>query len=223
MIFFICRKYEVKDAVKYGFFIGSTIDCFVGIRQWYILPQVPIQGLHESTNGFGTMTAMTIPFTIYYILSEKKKMIKIIESLLLGLQGICIYLAQARGAMGALLFGGVLAVAISGFIFRQEIDFKRLGSKLLVGSSIILICAGMMYGIQARQVGEIARLQEGERLMMIESSYHMWEDHKLAGIGLDNGEKIIMEHIIQMQGEKRAWKWHIICPCIFLLQPEYWG
>lgn len=33
MIFFICRKYEVKDAVKYGFFIGSTIDCFVGIRQ----------------------------------------------------------------------------------------------------------------------------------------------------------------------------------------------
>ena len=169
------------------------------------------------------MTAMTIPFTIYYILSEKKKMIKIIESLLLGLQGICIYLAQARGAMGALLFGGVLAVAISGFIFRQEIDFKRLGSKLLVGSSIILICAGMMYGIQARKVGEIARLQEGERLMMIESSYHMWEDHKLAGIGLDNGEKIIMEHIIQMQGEKRAWKWHIICPCIFLLQPEYWG
>lgn len=59
----------------------------------------------------------------------------------------------------------------------------------------------------------------GERFMMIESSLRMWEDHKIAGIGLNWWKDNYYGEYRPEKAVEKIWRWRIICRFIFWLQP----
>lgn len=109
-------------------------------------------------------------------------------SVLLVLEAVTLVLTQTRGAMGALSIAIFITVLI--FLFRNQIAMGKTRRRLLgMGAGLLVVLAllcSLRFGIH-----DPYRMQGADRPFIWKSSYHMWEDHKLAGVGL-NGWKMLM-------------------------------
>ena len=119
-------------------------------------------------------------------------------SVLLVLEAVTLVLTQTRGAMGALSIAIFITVLI--FLFRNQIAMGKTRRRLLgMGAGLLVVLAllcSLRFGIH-----DPYRMQGADRPFIWKSSYHMWEDHKLAGVGL-NGWKNAYDHKYQLEGSR---------------------
>lgn len=100
----------------------------------------------------------------------------------------------SRGAMIGLFAGGLLTFALFCFFQKQGMMFLK---GLAVGVAVVAVV--LMAGIQGgkRVYGDSARVR------MLRSSYAMWQDHKLLGVGLANWQKEYADKYILKKEIKR--------------------
>lgn len=183
IVFLVFNACRADEGVKWGLLIGSMLDCATGIMQWYMKPGMRITSMHSHTNEFGTILAMTIPFIVYYLVKEENKFFRLVEGCVLCMQIFCLYQTGSRGSVASLAAGSVLAVVVLIFAFRKNFSVKKWIALFVTVGIFAAVCLGGIYVIHEERIG--MDKAGGERFMMIESSLRMWEDHKIAGIGLN--------------------------------------
>lgn len=180
MTWWISGKYSVKKGVKWGILVGMLIACGIGIYQWYLQPGIRVQSSYASPNHFGTMIDITIPFIVYFMLSYKNTIYRIIALVVLLGQAFCLYATSSRGALIGLMGALILSTLVSWLIANRgkQFHFKKSAVALVLG---LVILGG--FGAYYMEHGRAESHLGGERMFMIEASIDMWKDHPIIGVG----------------------------------------
>lgn len=139
---------------------------------------------------YALLLACTIPLFLCFYTDKKLRInpLTAIFSFAVTVLGLwSLWKTGSRGGMIGLFAGGLAAFALFCFFHKQG---KLFRNGLMVG--IAMVAAVFQVGIQDgnRTYGDSARVR------MLQASYAMWQDHKLAGVGLDNWQKEYATHYI---------------------------
>lgn len=193
MFLFLRSKYDVDCGMKLGILASSTaiVISSVYLHGFAFLSDPSMAFLHDRYTGFfahpnhlGTALAMLWPFCGCYFLGEKNIGKRMGLGILLLAMLFCLYATGSRGAIVAFA-GGLILAGCGLFGLRRHVMSVR-GKRMLLGG-LLLICliVGSAFGwlqINRNEWGKGG----GERMLMMKSSFEMWRDHPLLGIGLAN-------------------------------------
>lgn len=99
-------------------------------------------------------------------------------------------LTQSRGGIGGLIFGIITVIAIK-YLQQQGINNNKV--KICIMFSILTI---FFSGIAAVTIGTFHRTYDNERILLLKSTYQMWNDHKLYGVGMGNWKELYQQKYI---------------------------
>lgn len=177
---------EIPSFISWGRALATSLLILMSkaFFQFFLLPLgTRITSFFYSGNGFAAVLELVIPFLLIYFIECKKrnywvesKLIALIIVLsLCGLLG-----SQSRGGIAGWCIGGVLL-----FLVRYCIkSYKRVSLKKTL--SIIIATAAIISSIVFLGYHTFHRGYDYERTLMIQSSYEMWSDHKMFGVGFEN-------------------------------------
>ena len=139
-----------------------------------------------SPNGLAGILELCLPFGALFVVNEyklkqKKSKKEFWFNAVATTAALFVLLfTQSRGGISGTFIGGIVLVAMKFWLkYRNNVSIKRKICIILMG--IVLITGVVFSGFIL-----FHRAYDLERFLMIESSYHMWEDHKVFGVGLDN-------------------------------------
>lgn len=139
-----------------------------------------------SPNGLAGILELCLPFGALFVVNEyklkqkKSKKEFWLNAVATTASLFVLLFTQSRGGIAGTFIGGIVLVAMKFWLkYRNNVSIKRKICIILMG--IVLITGVVFSGFIL-----FHRDYDLERFLMIESSYHMWEDHKVFGVGLDN-------------------------------------
>lgn len=118
-------------------------------------------------------------YSIALVLQEKRFQV-VLYSALFGLEMISLVLTETRAAFVALAVSGIAVAGVVLFRYKQYIS-KRV-KVLLVLASLFLTVFSAGYSVYIGRESSYRMMGE-ERPLVWLSTYKMWEDHKILGIG----------------------------------------
>lgn len=146
-----------------------------------------ITGFSNHANLYAILIESVLPYSIavfiayrreYKRLSIRKNKYYFMGAGILSLTGfIALLLTQSRGACAGFILGGICLLILKKFFYTSPILKK--GIILTLG----IVAIG---GIIVVNCGILSRSYDNERILLWTSSYHMWQDHKLVGVGFSN-------------------------------------
>ena len=160
-------------------------------------------GAFDSTNPnfYGTLLIGTLPLLILALRSavlRKNKWLAGLDIAVLLLGCRALWMTGSRGAVAA-MFAGCIYILLVYTLVNKKIKI------LLAGLALGVVCFGLAlnFGIAGRsyQKGDI------QREYLLQSSYRMWADHKLTGVGLANWAPVYAKSYILKPANK-----HLISP-----------
>lgn len=178
--------YDIHRGIQWGIFLGSAILSLLGFYKWYWNPDVRLFLFSLHANGLGTMIIILIPLLSYYAYKNRSHRSGIGFIFVIALLLFDLYHTESRGAMMA------LGIGIAGSaLFGLSMYWHTLSAKWRISMAILAIGA---FALGAGMVDRVSSQRDawgaggGERRLMLEASYHMWDDHKWLGVGLANWE-----------------------------------
>lgn len=182
MCWFIRKKYAVDMGMQWGILLGAGIVFALGIHEWNLFPDKRIEVFFSHPNKFGTFIIVLLPMLCFFLLQAKNYFLKLAHLLIIAAGVFCLIMTESRGAIVGLFAGAAAAALIGLYQRRRRISWK----KIVAGMTVAAACLIVGGGLTANIISERSGLQKigGERLMMLEASYQMWQDHKLLGVGL---------------------------------------
>ncbi len=182
MAWYLAARYDIFTGVKWGIILGGLILVIVSCFFLFNHPfeRLAIFKLHP--NHVGTMWALLIPVSIYFWIKEKNLLLKTIMAFLIASELFCLYSTESRSAIFSLFIAAAISFALLISINKSISTKQYIEVGVAISIAVILAIASVFYINSSRE-----GLQKigGERIMMIEASYKMWDDHKLLGVGLD--------------------------------------
>ena len=150
-------------------------------------------GPFSTPNNFAMVLEMLLPFLVvsYWYLYKKDDLLRIplgkarlyIAGIATVLSILSILLTQSRGGIAGALFSGIVVLVLRYIFLKYKLAFiTKIGAFLL----ILCIFAG---SIAVVTMEGFARHYDKERILLLKSTYQMWEDHKLYGVGWGNWQK----------------------------------
>ena len=185
-----------ERALQVGIFSAAVVLIGFSAYQFITLPiGTRISSIFVSPNRLPMVLEVFFPFMgsflfMYYKRENRNFIVFIGMGVVLLLTVIALLLTQSRG--------GIIGIAF-GFLFLLIVRFSFLqtsGGKLKKGfiflSTIIFIS-----GIGGWATQDILqRSYDMERILLLKSSYEMWSDHKLYGVGFDRWDEEYQEKYI---------------------------
>lgn len=173
------------------------------------------QGFFLHRNALGDVLSFILPFCAYCFWHYRKVWGRILAASAFCIAVALLLLTQSRGAILGVTVGFVGTVIVVLFAYRKKLTKKcilwGITALFLIGA-----CGGaMIYNISAFHRGT----QEfgGERRIMLESSFQMWQDHKLTGIGMRNwGNYYYSEKYHPLEGKEQGHSMPHNMPIYFL-------
>ena len=182
--FFICiylmERFDVTRGIRIGIACSMVILCGTGIFQWHILHESRVIGVFDSPNALGMTLELMTPFSILFIVLSRKYCAKIFWGILSLSSLACIYLTGSRGAVLGLAGGAFTSYVIYFIRYQHALSLKQKALSVIAGIIILIMGTVTLIGVNSYRDNATG----GERAIMLESSYHMWQDHKLSGIGM---------------------------------------
>lgn len=182
---------NIGTGINVSLNITSNIALFimsvVGVYD-FVIKGGRVASLFDHPNTFGMILELIIPFTtMFLILSFKYNKYKFlaISNVILGC--FSLYLSGSRGAILGVVVG-MLAI----LIFRK---IPRIGFCATVIVLVLVGCLGII-GPTALKGSSLSRGYDNERVLLAKSTYNMWLDHKVVGVGLTNWTKEYKEKYI---------------------------
>lgn len=182
--FFICvylmERFNVNLGIRIGIACSMVILCGSGIFQWLILHESRVIGVFDSPNALGMTLELMTPFSILFIVLSREYCFKIFWGILSLSSLACIYLTGSRGAVLGLVGGAFASYVIYFIRYKYALSSKQKALSVIAGIIILIMGTVALIGVNSYRNNATG----GERAIMLESSYHMWQDHKLSGIGM---------------------------------------
>ena len=185
-----------ERALQVGIFSAAVVLIGFSAYQFITLPiGTRISSIFVSPNRLPMVLEVFFPFMgsflfMYYKRENRNFIVFIKMGVVLLLTVIALLLTQSRG--------GIIGIAF-GFLFLLIVRFSFLqtsGGKLKKGFiflSTIIFISGI--GGWATQ-NILQRSYDMERILLLKSSYEMWSDHKLYGVGFDRWDEEYQEKYI---------------------------
>jgi hypothetical protein len=178
----------ILEAVQWGIVAGTSVLNYVVLCELLKNQSLGrIHGSFSSPNNFAMVLEIILPFlilnTIQLVLhfresdSPREKILTILSVITALLAVAGILLSQSRGGIAGFLIGGIAVFA--DFLSKRKpiADGKRYA---LLGG-VFVLSAAIVFGLTTSY---FKRKYDPERILLLKSAYHMWQDHKLFGVGL---------------------------------------
>ena len=140
--------------------------------------------LNFGPNNLAALLEINLPFVIIMVYNAFSKNLSIIYKIISGGAALlCMFALVATGSRGALI--GFFAGLVILFLIKIKIakqwrfNIKKLSVTMLIG-----IC--LVGGMFLKTDFQLVRSYDMERVRLVHSSYNMWNDNKLFGVGLNN-------------------------------------
>lgn len=188
-----CALLTLSAAGFYQFFTSPTGTRIKGyIHHWALFSDLLIFGV-------------TI-LIIYCLYAKESHILRAISAIVSILACFLIVVSGARGGIIGFCLGALI------FLLIRNVYIKRVGvKKLVIGSLTVIlavICVGGAFWLNFHQSqADAVRSYDGERILIWQSSYHMWQEHKIAGVGLGHWEEEYNSHYILPQAKQHD-IWH---------------
>lgn len=186
LVWYICGSYFYKTPIKYGIYLGTFISSLAAIVECVHYPAALFnaKGLYGHHNTLGAMMMLAIPVLLSFTFSENNKLGKVCGIFFVNLAIIGLIFSGSRGAIISLALALIVGFFIHMYIYWNtvRVDFKNAIKLTVIISFIIAICISGAYRVQMTRTDEASL--GGERILMVNSSLEMWNDYKLAGIGV---------------------------------------
>lgn len=187
-VYLLPKSDESYKYILSGLALGVIYIGAFGVYDYIALGIDRVQGLYGNPNLMGMRMSLLLPFTVTYFAEfcrreNNGKCLKIIIGICILLGIIGLVLTKSRGA----ILGFGIGFGITGISYC--IKYYR-GIGILKILTVICIVSGVFLGaLYSINGNKLTRSYDNERLLLIESSYNMWKDHKLYGVGLENWAK----------------------------------
>lgn len=191
MILYVGWDKDIRKIICITIFVILYAMCIYGLYRYFAFHEPRLRSFYHFPTRIGMMLDMFIPFTAaigwYY---KEYKNWKIASIVLLILEFFTIVFCKTRGSYMAisvaLLVVGLLLIVK----YKNRLSFKQ---KCVIGGLIAaFIVFSVSYSVITRY-GNYEAMRGGERFLMWETSYHMFLDHPVAGIGLDEWQEAYAE------------------------------
>lgn len=180
----LCKNDRV---VLYSLAISLFISAAAVIYQYYFEGEARPGGIYSHPNLFASMMDVLLPFAAMFILKNiyenKEKIMGKILFVPIIAGTYALFLSGSRGGMIGVIIGLLLCLIC--YCLRKI----KLPYFILLFVSMIVLLAGTMFAVYDSVPDLLQRRYDNERLLLIESSYNMWNDNKFFGIGLENWEE----------------------------------
>lgn len=186
LILMIGWTFDVRRPACIVIFVNMWAFSVYGLWQYYATSQDRLASFYGSPPEVGMLLDLLIPCTValgaYY---WKQIWCRWVVVPLVPLEFVALFLSETRGSYLALSAALVVTGAMWLFFEKDQISIKK--KIVFCGCVAAFIYASASYTMMIGSESQ-NRMKGGERLLMWESSYHMWEDHKILGIGLSEWE-----------------------------------
>lgn len=149
-----------------------------------VMPQINVQnrviGYFGQPTLLGTELAILVPTMIMISMYKFRQGISFRNAILLLATVLGIYtllMTKTRGAIIGILIGAVLLIALLYSVRKHNIK------KMIL---VIVVTLTAIGGIGIVTIQSFHRSYDYERVLLLKSSYEMWENHKLYGVGFGN-------------------------------------
>ena len=193
---FILMIYLSKKAeIKYAAVLGALVSVLVSSADMVYLyglylqkhklplfaPNIRIGAFSKNPTIWGTMLAGTLPFLLYSLNDQKIKACKkfVLLHVSIVVFGVwALWITGSRGAMAGILAGAMIVFGIE--------YYKTRNTRLFSVSAALCAAAAVAFLLVGIPNGYVRMNGDGMRLHLLKTSYAMWNDHKLLGVGLAN-------------------------------------
>lgn len=168
----------------------ATSLIIIGLKSVYVfifvnnMSNLRVITFDPNLNGFGTLIALSLPFVgimaRQYYKKDKLMAILIGASFLLGTVGVV--LTGSRGAIFSFVISGIVTAVINTKMIKKCRSLTNVGITVFLG---LVILIGFM-----KFQGNFQRSYDSQRILFSRSSYAMWKDNKLIGVGLSNWKRV---------------------------------
>lgn len=184
MLLYIGWNRDIRKIACLTLYIILYALCLYGIGKYIVMGESRLSSFYHFPTRISMMLDMFLPFTAAIALYYRKKSPCFFKAgvILLPLELVTLYLAEVRGSMMGLSAAVVVTLLL--WLHYQGKLFSRKNRILLIGGAVLFVLAAVLYAVFLRW-GNMNAMMGGERFLMWESSWHMWLDHPLTGIGLN--------------------------------------
>ena len=151
----------------------------------------------DNPNFYGTLLIGTLPLLLFALRSavlQRNKWLAGLNTAALLLGCRALWMTGSRGAVAALFAGGLYILLV------YTVVNKKI-KVLLTGLALGVVCFGLIltFGVAGRSLLK----EDVQRECLLQSSYHMWLDHKLTGVGLANWAPVYVKSYILKEATRR--------------------
>lgn len=194
-----------KKISLYALYFAAVIPSLYGIYQFFSMPGwIRVDSFTAHPNTFSSILAFLIPFMLA-VMSDKtflkndannnqinfvEKTSKIIFFICILLSVFAMFLGQSRGGIAGFILGGFVIIVYQ-YILRKnrKFSYRIVG----IGALVVVFMSCLMFVFLTTLGG---RSYDNERILLAKSSYNMWLDHKVFGVGFNNWKKFYREQYI---------------------------
>lgn len=184
IIGFLLAKKSKSNLLNVVALFIAILGLAIPAIQSFMLTGKRAQGILGNPNSLAAMFDVTLPFCIVFCVKfwreSEKRWIKIVTTTIIMIGCLGLYTTGSRG--------GMLAVSLSLLLVYGFTKFHKKGVAI---SLIALIVTGFLAhsGPNLLKGSLVSRGYDNERVLLMKSSYNMWSDNKLFGVGLSNWSK----------------------------------
>jgi len=189
LILYFQKLADIKYAVLLGVCICILLDGIYAAYQSYLIQQGAQIGMdgrielfYGHPNHYAMFLIIMLPILMFSLQDDKLYEIKSFRYTVIFLIGLGLWCLLKTGSRGAFL-GLAIGFALAFLLYCYQNNSLK---KFLAGLMVCVSVSGLMSEFMA---GGMQRGYDTERLLLFQSSYAMWQDHKLLGVGLNNWAK----------------------------------
>lgn len=191
------RSFSI-ESWGYGTSLSLLVVSVYSVYQFITLPLgTRITGTFANPNGFVGVLETSLPILIAFYWSYGEKNIKqyhqLIKYILLGIIGMTVFVllaTQSRGGIAGAFIGGIVVFLMR---YRNKIGIQYNNRKNI---ACALILEAAVSGVAFLGLSTFQRSYDNERMLLIQSSYAMWKDNPVYGVGFSNWKEQYQSHYI---------------------------
>lgn len=200
LMLFAMQK-DIRRVWQWAASIAGIVISIPVIYQSFILDEFRPGGFFTKANEMTIAIEFSVPIIVYAILNKGSSKYetmsrRVLAFISLLLTILSIGLGASRGGIIGLLIGGIVSFYL--YIWKcWSHKFKTASLvALIIGASVFISC----FSLISR---DASRDYDDERLYFWESSYHMWQEHPILGVGFSNWQQQYRDIYVLPEAQER--------------------
>lgn len=216
LIIYSCRNPNIIPAVNWGMIVSIFYTSFASLYQIYYrltdlvfeayISSLPygnrITGFYYNPNFYAVLLILILPFVVIWTIQAfrgKRYNFLLFANIIALIVGVISLIGTfSRGSILGLCLGGLITLIAYGIIYKK---YKVIGFALALG---FLGWLGVELLAQIKASYGVYRSYDNERLLLWKSSYYMWKDHKLFGVGFHEWQYFYQQQYILLEARERT-------------------